>query len=113
MIHECLNFFYKSHCVGQLCMVVECGFVLPAGMDVEQTRIADGTECVYEEATGFLPRRLQDFLDAGSNRIVPSFLRVEAGKDEQFRGHGALFIVNAYSFAPHHVKRINEPKNVR
>jgi hypothetical protein len=84
VIYECLDLFYKSHCVRQSGMVVERGFVLPAGMDVEQTRIADGAESVDGEATGFLPRWIQDFLDAGSDRVLQSFLGVEADEDNEF-----------------------------
>jgi hypothetical protein len=57
VIDQGLHVFYKSHRVWQPGVVVKCGLILPAGVDIEESRILGCAETVDEKATGFLPRR--------------------------------------------------------
>lgn len=71
----------------QLDVVVECGFILPAGVDVELSRISDGAERVDGKASGFFPGWAQDLLDGGGDGVLQSFFGMEAGEDEEFGCH--------------------------
>jgi hypothetical protein len=44
VIDQALDPFHKAQCVWQLRVLVECGFILAARMDVKQPRIPDGNK---------------------------------------------------------------------
>ena len=82
MIDQGLHLFYKSQRVPQLGVAVECGFIFPAGVDVEESGILGCAESVDGEATGFLPRWPQDFVDSGGDFVVKAFFGMEAAEDK-------------------------------
>ena len=84
MIDQVLYLVNKSNGVRQLGVLVECGFIFPAGMDIEQSRILGGAEGVNRETAGFLAGSRQDFVDGGGNLVLQFWLSVEAGENEEF-----------------------------
>jgi hypothetical protein len=70
--------------VWQLGVVVESGFIFPAGVNVEESRILDCTEGIDGEAPVFLPGWSQNFLNSRRDCILPVFLSMKAGEDEEF-----------------------------
>jgi hypothetical protein len=63
VINKGLDPFHESNGVWQLCVMVERGFIFPAGMDVEEPLILGRAEGVDRETAGFLPGWCQDFAD--------------------------------------------------
>ncbi len=84
MINDGLNLFHKSQRVRQLGVAIECGFVLPARVDVEESRLADCRETVDVETSRFLPGWAKYFLNSCSNCVLRSALGVEVGENEYF-----------------------------
>lgn len=68
----------------QLGMVVECGFILPARVNVELPRISDGAKRVDGEAAGLFLGRDQNLPNGGSNGLLQSFFGMEAGENKEF-----------------------------
>jgi hypothetical protein len=66
-------------------VAIERGFILPAGVNVEETRIFGCAESVDGEATRFLPGWSQDFRDGGGDCVLQSALGVEARENKHFR----------------------------
>ena len=61
---------------------VERGFVNPAGVNEEELRIAGGTVSVVLQTACFCLRSLGFFTERLRERVLLSFARVEASKDE-------------------------------
>ena len=55
VINQSLHLFRKSHRVRQQGMAVERGFIFPARMDIEESRISTGAESIDAEASRLLP----------------------------------------------------------
>src|SRR4029450_5089160 len=84
VIDQRLHFFCKLLYVRLADMMIECGLIHPARMNVEQTRILDRTEDMNFQTTRFLlSRRCNDF----AQRVLHTFLltceSVKARKDKQ------------------------------
>lgn len=84
MIDQGLHLFHKTHRVWQLDMMVEGGFIFPARINVEESRILSCAEGVDRETAGLLPGWAEYFLDSRGDCILFAFLSVKASEDEEF-----------------------------
>ena len=78
----------------QLQMMVERGFILPAGVDKEEPLIADRAESFNLQTTGLLARWDENRLDRGRHGMLQAFLGVTTGENENFGCHCGVFSLN-------------------
>src|SRR5258707_3524953 len=86
MIEQRLNLLQEAHGVRHPAVAVERRLVDPAGMDVEQPRIARRTKSLDRNASGFAARRPEHIAQRRGYGIGLALTRMEAGKDEQLHG---------------------------
>jgi hypothetical protein len=85
VIDQRLHFFYKLLRVRLADMIIECGLIHPARVNVEQPRIPDRAERMNAQTTRLVSGRCNDFAKRGLDTSFLTRPSVKARKDEQFR----------------------------
>src|ERR1039457_2639996 len=90
MIDQSFHLAHKPYGVRQSRMVVECSFIPPARVNVEEPRIADRAEGLNAEAALLLARWTNNLAQHRRHRGFTIFFGMEAGENRQFHNHTVL-----------------------
>jgi hypothetical protein len=80
LIEQGIDSFEESHRVRQFGVLLECSFVRPPRMDVEEPPVSHGTEQVKALASWFLARRTEHVAQRALNGTLLSLTRVQPHK---------------------------------
>src|SRR4030095_5832273 len=82
VIDQPLYFFYKLLCVRLADMIIECGLIYPARVNVEQTRIPNRAKRMNAQTTSFQSRRRNHLTQCSVNSSFLTGASVKPCKDE-------------------------------
>src|ERR1035437_2646049 len=82
MIDQWRHAFDESHRMRQTGVIIECLFVCPAGVNVEQSRISDRAKSVNAQAAGFLTGRTYHSIQRHRDSTLIARAGVKTGEYE-------------------------------
>src|ERR1022692_4409222 len=86
MIDQWRHAFDESHRMRQTGVIIECLFVCPAGVNIEQFRISDRAEGVNTQAAGFLTGKTYHSIKRHRDSTLIARAGVKTGEYEQLQG---------------------------